>query len=87
MFCVSLVLVAHFNSRLRTGGDNVLDYVAFSFSISTHASAREATNTKHQYQAISLISTHASAREATYENAPQSILRAFQLTPPHGRRP
>ena len=54
-----------FNSRLRTGGDAFGQYLFPHLLISTHASAREATEEDIRGISIIQISTHASAREAT----------------------
>ena len=56
-------------------------------TISTHASAREATDPADNKTTYCKISTHASAREATAIRLCETpIAAAFQLTPPHGRR-
>ena len=55
----------NFNPRLREGGDEVDHRLPYFFSISIHASAREATVKEGQILLIIDISIHASAREAT----------------------
>ena len=55
--------------------------------VSIHASAREATAAGRIQVLTSCVSIHASAREATPASAiAAAVERAFQYTPPHGRR-
>ena len=75
-----------FNPRLREGGDLCTYTIRRRFSVSIHASAREATKLSGPYLNGIVVSIHASAREAT---AGQQRYRDgwwFQSTPPRGRR-
>ena len=55
-----------FNPRLRTGGDRARRRISpKKQTVSIHASAREATNSKAHFAAVWGVSIHASAREAT----------------------
>ena len=59
------IIHANFNPRLREGGDPGGGPGGQDFTISIHASAREATTQKISLLIPVIISIHASAREAT----------------------
>ena len=62
-----------FNSRVREGRDGYLHVSVSHISVSTHASARDATNLADITDTNFRVSTHASARDATMRTAkPQS---------------
>ena len=54
--------------------------------VSTHASARDATQSESTTRADADVSTHASARDATETAACLPRYRVFQLTRPRGTR-
>ena len=65
-FLISLISTFDFNPRLREGGDERKWYEIQKDSISIHASAKEATASKHlSLGSCNIISIHASAKEAT----------------------
>ena len=59
----------YFNPRLREGGDSKHKVNVSLYSISIHASAKEATIGSNEEYAAYVISIHASAKEATLNAA------------------
>ena len=84
---ISAALTARcFNSRVREGRDIWLKFALQFFSVSTHASARDATYNSNTTLNKLTVSTHASARDATCTTVRQWSMYLFQLTRPRGTR-
>ena len=58
----------YFNPRLREGGDSCLCFFRYDFTISIHASVKEATGFGSYHLPFVFISIHASVKEATLAN-------------------
>ena len=75
-----------FNSRVRGGRDIFSSVGSCSISVSTHASAGDATDDRRLCRFTSDVSTHASAGDATPKKEDKKNMKKFQLTRPRGTR-
>ncbi len=80
--------LASFNPRLRTGGDPRLPHPTAPGRVSIHASAREATRpTDTSLNAPPSFNPRLRTGGDLAPTSPRGMVKLFQSTPPHGRRP